>query len=55
MAAQKQWAESLAKSIDFSALNRAVSSSAALNELGKHQHRVQRITPQADRAVRPDR
>lgn len=32
MAAQKQWAESLAESVDFSALNRAVLSSAALDE-----------------------
>lgn len=32
VAAQKQWAESLATSVDFSALNRAVSSSAALDE-----------------------
>lgn len=31
-AAQKQWAESLAKSVDFSALVRAVSSFAALDE-----------------------
>ncbi|HUW32904.1 MAG TPA: hypothetical protein VM223_14955, partial [Planctomycetota bacterium] len=30
--AQKQWADSLAKSLDFAALNRAVSSSAALHE-----------------------
>jgi hypothetical protein len=32
MTAQHQWAESLAKSLDFAALNRAVASSAALDE-----------------------